>query len=115
MEVEGAIYPPTYLNQLLSQLCFYALFGIIALMFVGDNLFKSFEFPLGARLVEHMKTNFYATMMVAFFLNMAAQQLVATGAFEISIDDELVFSKLDTGRLPSLDLLHGLAEKYSDM
>eukprot|EP00467_Chlorarachnion_reptans_P017962 CAMPEP_0114525308 /NCGR_PEP_ID=MMETSP0109-20121206/22345_1 /TAXON_ID=29199 /ORGANISM="Chlorarachnion reptans, Strain CCCM449" /LENGTH=46 /DNA_ID= /DNA_START= /DNA_END= /DNA_ORIENTATION= len=46
---------------------------------------------------------------------MAAQQLVATGAFEISIDDELVFSKLDTGRLPSLDLLHGLAEKYSDM
>eukprot|EP00633_Aureoumbra_lagunensis_P000234 CAMPEP_0197287694 /NCGR_PEP_ID=MMETSP0890-20130614/4309_1 /TAXON_ID=44058 ORGANISM="Aureoumbra lagunensis, Strain CCMP1510" /NCGR_SAMPLE_ID=MMETSP0890 /ASSEMBLY_ACC=CAM_ASM_000533 /LENGTH=84 /DNA_ID=CAMNT_0042757667 /DNA_START=756 /DNA_END=1010 /DNA_ORIENTATION=- len=43
--------------------------------------------------------------MMAFgavwIMNNLAAQLVATGAFEIYVDDNLVFSKLETGRLPT--------------
>jgi len=53
-------------------------------------------------------------MILAFILNTMAQQLVATGAFEIVINDETVFSKLETGRLPTMELLNDLAKTYTD-
>mmetsp|Transcript_4694 Transcript_4694/g.6649 ORF Transcript_4694/g.6649 Transcript_4694/m.6649 type:complete len:119 (-) Transcript_4694:262-618(-) len=112
MEVEGAVYPPPPLNMFLSQMCMYLLFGVIALMFIGDSLFKSMEFEVGVKTVEWLKTNFYAAMMLAFVLNTLAQQLVATGAFEIEIDNNIVFSKLETGKLPTMELLDNIANTY---
>eukprot|EP00466_Bigelowiella_natans_P009206 jgi/Bigna1/75932/fgenesh1_pg.38_\ len=121
MEVEGAIYPPAPLNAFLSQLCIYALFGLIALMFIGEQLFKvarkreeeSMDFEPGAKIVAMLKNNFYASVMIAFVLNTLAQQLVATGAFEIEIDNETVFSKIATGRIPTPDILENLAKTYA--
>jgi len=74
---------------------------MIALTFIGESLFKTVDFPLGLKVCNFLKTNFSATMILAFILNTMAQQLVATGAFEIVINDETVFSKLETGRLVS--------------
>mmetsp|Transcript_8273 Transcript_8273/g.15347 ORF Transcript_8273/g.15347 Transcript_8273/m.15347 type:complete len:120 (-) Transcript_8273:378-737(-) len=113
MEVEGAIYPPSALNQWMSQACIYLLFFLIAMTLIGDNLFKSLDFPLGTRICTFFKQNFSATMILAFVLNTAAQQLVATGAFEIEINKEIVFSKLQSGKLPTLDLLETLAKQYA--
>ncbi|GAB5368664.1 hypothetical protein AAMO2058_001339000 [Amorphochlora amoebiformis] len=112
MDVRGEIYPPAQLNQFLSQVCMYMLFTMVAMMFIGDNLFKTLDFPLGSRMCRFLKENFSTTMILAFILNMAAQQLVQTGAFEIQIDDQLVFSKLETGRLPTMDLLNTWSTKY---
>uniref|UniRef100_A0A7S2TFZ1 Selenoprotein T n=1 Tax=Lotharella oceanica TaxID=641309 RepID=A0A7S2TFZ1_9EUKA len=114
MQVQGEIYPPTPMNVMLSQICMYVLFTMIALTFIGESLFKTVDFPLGLKVCNFLKTNFSATMILAFILNTMAQQLVATGAFEIVINDETVFSKLETGRLPTMELLDDLAKTYVD-
>eukprot|EP00468_Gymnochlora_sp_CCMP2014_P010411 CAMPEP_0167761212 /NCGR_PEP_ID=MMETSP0110_2-20121227/12043_1 /TAXON_ID=629695 /ORGANISM="Gymnochlora sp., Strain CCMP2014" /LENGTH=50 /DNA_ID=CAMNT_0007647863 /DNA_START=282 /DNA_END=434 /DNA_ORIENTATION=+ len=43
---------------------------------------------------------------------MAAQNLIATGAFEIMIDGNLVFSKIQTGKLPTIELLNDLIKQH---
>uniref|UniRef100_A0A3B3CEE1 Selenoprotein T n=1 Tax=Oryzias melastigma TaxID=30732 RepID=A0A3B3CEE1_ORYME len=47
----------------------------------------------------------YACMMVFFFSNMIENQLLSTGAFEITLNDVPVWSKLESGHLPSMQQL----------
>ncbi|KAL3847164.1 hypothetical protein ACJMK2_018090 [Sinanodonta woodiana] len=43
----------------------------------------------------------YACLMVFFISNAIEGQLISTGAFEISLNDVPVWSKLETGRIPN--------------
>jgi len=43
----------------------------------------------------------YAGLMIFFLSNFIENQLISTGAFEIYFDDVPVWSKLQTGRIPS--------------
>ncbi|KAB5579764.1 hypothetical protein PHYPO_G00198740 [Pangasianodon hypophthalmus] len=47
----------------------------------------------------------YACMMVFFFSNMLENQCMSTGAFEITFNDVPVWSKLESGHLPSMQQL----------
>ena len=50
------------------------------------------------------------TFGIVWMANNVAAQMVATGAFEIVVNGELVFSKLQTGRLPSAaEIVDGMA------
>ena len=44
-------------------------------------------------------------MMVFFLSNMIENQYMSTGAFEITLNDVSVWSKLDSGHLPSMQQL----------
>lgn len=51
----------------------------------------------------------HATLLAAG--NTVRQNLLGTGAFEVSYDGTPIFSKLDTGRMPTLpELVAGIAE-----
>jgi selT/selW/selH-like putative selenoprotein len=57
--------------------------------------------------------------MMTFFTiylggNMISGQLVSSGAFEIFIEGELIFSKLQTGRMPSLDEITRAIDRYQN-
>mmetsp|Transcript_12489 Transcript_12489/g.18639 ORF Transcript_12489/g.18639 Transcript_12489/m.18639 type:complete len:120 (+) Transcript_12489:118-477(+) len=112
MEVVGETFPPPQINQMLSQLCIYSILAIVVMMFVGENIFKNIDVPLGVRACKMLKDNFTGTMILVFVLNMAAQNLIATGAFEIMIDGNLVFSKIQTGKLPTIELLNDLIKQH---
>ena len=44
--------------------------------------------------------------MAIFFLgNNIQTSLLTTGAFEVSVNDDLVFSKLQTGKMPTIGIL----------
>jgi len=43
----------------------------------------------------------YASLMLFFLSNFIENQLISTGAFEIYFNDVPVWSKLQTGRIPS--------------
>lgn len=47
-----------------------------------------------------MQNKLYACMMIFFLSNTIEGQLVSSGAFEISLNDIPVWSKLETGRIP---------------
>uniref|UniRef100_T1JFY5 Selenoprotein T n=1 Tax=Strigamia maritima TaxID=126957 RepID=T1JFY5_STRMM len=48
-----------------------------------------------------LNNKMYSCMMIYFLSNVLESQLISTGAFEIEFNDVPVWSKLETGRIPS--------------
>lgn len=81
------------------------LVGIGIVMF-GDGVFGLF----GMQQPEFMKENKLLIFGGLFMFNTVAQNMMATGAFEITLNGKMVFSKLDQGRMPALSDLIGRFE-----
>eukprot|EP00118_Oscarella_pearsei_P025151 m.307620 g.307620 ORF g.307620 m.307620 type:complete len:70 (+) comp42538_c0_seq1:388-597(+) len=54
-------------------------------------------------------------LMIFFILNTVESQLMATGAFEVSLNDQRMWSKLEAGRLPSLHELFDMIDQSTKM
>ncbi|RDD37840.1 Selenoprotein T [Trichoplax sp. H2] len=52
-----------------------------------------------------------ACMIIFFLLNSLEQQLLSTGAFEVTLNGINVWSKLNSGRLPSADELQQIIQQ----
>lgn len=52
----------------------------------------------------------YACILIFFVTNMIEGQLISTGAFEVSLNDMPIWSKLESGRLPNPNELHQIIE-----
>jgi len=52
-----------------------------------------------------MENKVYACFMLFFIGNAIETQLTSTGAFEISIGDKTIWSKIQSGRVPRVDEL----------
>lgn len=99
LEIEGGVYPAGPVNEAIGQL-FGACFMIsVALAFGLGNL------VLPANAAQLVQENRGTVVMVGFALNMVASSLLQTGAFEVYFDDKVVFSKLETGQIPSPSLV----------
>mmetsp|Transcript_16749 Transcript_16749/g.67582 ORF Transcript_16749/g.67582 Transcript_16749/m.67582 type:complete len:116 (-) Transcript_16749:514-861(-) len=82
----------------------------VVLMLGGDKVFQLLGMPQAPGWVATLNENKMMTFAAVWMANNVAAQMVATGAFEIYVDDRLVFSKLETGRLPTAsDIIKGLA------
>lgn len=72
-------------------------------VFAGEWFFTSvFSSDFGLRTVRSMKSNQMMTIVVLMGVNMLANSLLSTGAFEVYFNEQLVFSKLATGHAPDL-------------
>jgi thioredoxin reductase-like selenoprotein T len=105
----GGNYPPPYHAVVASQLAQLAQWSTIILMFAGDNIFAT----LGMTHPDwftYIKENKMSTFIAIFFANSIAQSMTSTGAFEVTVDGQEVYSKLASGRMPTAgDLVNGLA------
>ncbi|KAK7945657.1 hypothetical protein WMY93_001385 [Mugilogobius chulae] len=78
---------------------------VIGMIIIGKDPFALFGMPAPG-IWEWGQTNkIYACMMVFFLSNMIENQLMSTGAFEITLNDVPVWSKLESGHLPSMQQL----------
>jgi len=101
--VHGAHYPPPFFNQILSNLLYLTFLLGLLILFFGDRIFSFFQFP--TQPLEYLKQNKLFFIVALFLLQAFATNLVTTGAFEISYNDVLVWSKLESGHLPNFELL----------
>jgi selT/selW/selH-like putative selenoprotein len=86
------------------------LFGI-ALLFGGSYIFKALDVPEPKYYVA-MKENPVMSFGVLFVINSFGASQLSTGAFEITLDGVVIFSKLQSGRLPQLvDIVNGLVSQ----
>ena len=67
--------------------------------FVGPSICQHFGYPLHPA-IQWLNENAYATLGVAFVLGQLGASLTATGAFEVYLTGEQLFSKLATGHVP---------------
>ena len=106
--ISGSTYPPTKTAETLAAIANIIWLVGIALLFAGSYLFKAIDMP-EPKFYVSMKENPVLTFGCLFIINSLGASQLSTGAFEIKVDDVIIFSKLQTGRLPQLvDIVTGL-------
>ncbi|KAG8339547.1 putative Rdx family [Trypanosoma vivax] len=73
----------------------------LALSFVPSILSMVLPVTIMARLQSHRT----AVLIAGFILNMVAANLTQSGAFEVYLDGNLVYSKLESGVVPRAEAL----------
>merc|ERR1719178_388918 len=62
-----------------------------------------------------LENKIYACMMTFFLCNAVETQLISTGAFEISLNDMPVWSKIESGRIPQPGELFQIIDNHMNM
>ena len=62
-----------------------------------------------------VENKLYSCLMIFFIGNAIESQLISTGAFEISLDNMPVWSKIDSGRIPQPPELFQIIENHFQM
>ena len=95
--VEGDEYPAPPEKVMLANIVSAIQMITIALIVMGDALFNAIGKPV-PQFIKEMQESKWSYCIGAFFIgNGIAASLRQTGAFEIYVDDVLVFSKLESG------------------
>ena len=116
-DIRGEVQQPAVVKQLAASLLSAAFYLGIVLAFLLPAVMSSL--PAGAsltrllqRVTDAVKSNHTLLIVCLFACNVMAGQLLQTGAFEVLMapgwDDgqqELVWSKLQTGALPTMHFL----------
>lgn len=102
--VYGDVYPPSDINVAIATLASYVWFFGIILLMGGSVIFEQLGMQT-PEIVVAMNKNKVVAFMILFMMNNVANSLIATGAFEIYVNDDLIFSKLQMGRFPHGDEL----------
>jgi len=102
-------YPPNPTAVVLVQCTGILQLATIAMLLLGEGLFKLVGMPAAPEWYKSVEQNKISTFAGVWILNSFAAQGVATGAFEVLLDGDVAFSKLESGHMPSAeDIVRGL-------
>lgn len=110
----GAVYLPSSLHQTASTLLYYTFIVLTALYFAGPSIAPSLNIPQLTRAVDYVRDKSMYTIAAIMLCNVLSSQLMSTGAFEVYINNELMFSKLQSGIIPSSERLSQLVLEYAE-
>jgi selT/selW/selH-like putative selenoprotein len=110
--ISGGNYPPPLYAQYIAQFTSYIwLLGIVVLI-GGSKMLKTLGIP-EPDFIHWMENNKGIVFFGLFMLNSVGNSMITTGAFEIYLNDELIFSKLNGGHVPNgEDIISALASKF---
>ena len=100
LSVIDSEYPTPKMNQLLSWIVRIVQVGAILIAVLGDKVFGTdpARHPGIYTLIRDRKM--ICCFLFFFIGNSVCNFLTQTGAFEVFLDEKLLFSKLATGRIP---------------
>jgi selT/selW/selH-like putative selenoprotein len=111
LQSHGMNHPPSDQNQLIAQVIGYIqMAGFLSwlLLFVKAPILKALQMeePPMVKWMSDNKMNFFC---LTFMMGFLSTQLMATGAFEVYYNGQVVYSKLEQGRIPHVqDLVRNL-------
>jgi len=119
MRISGENYNPgggrLHIAQLLGVLKMVAIAMILFKFNPWTYLGQEMVGPTPKIVTWAMENKIFACMMTFFLCNMVETQLISSGAFEVSVNGELVFSKLEMGSVPQpQELLNLIKEKLEE-
>lgn len=101
ISIQGGNYDPPGYHMFLAKALGIGKMICIACILSGINIFGYlFGQQPPSWWVWCTENKLYSCMMIFFLCNALEGQLISTGAFEISLNDMPVWSKLETGRIP---------------
>ena len=102
------MYPPTIMAQWIAYITNLIWLCGIALLMGGPTICKMLNVP-EPELLKKAREHPFQTFIGLFIINSMGASQLSTGAFEVYVGDQLVFSKLALGRMPSgPELLSGM-------
>eukprot|EP00013_Stygamoeba_regulata_P002668 CAMPEP_0177638304 /NCGR_PEP_ID=MMETSP0447-20121125/5416_1 /TAXON_ID=0 /ORGANISM="Stygamoeba regulata, Strain BSH-02190019" /LENGTH=133 /DNA_ID=CAMNT_0019140255 /DNA_START=183 /DNA_END=584 /DNA_ORIENTATION=+ len=112
----GELYPASPARQYIATAISFVQLAVIALCLGGHLLCQAIGIPSPDFLVA-MQSNKVMWIILAIFLgNAISNAILSTGAFEVELDGRVVFSKLNSGRIPkSHDIVHALRQELGRM
>ena len=112
VEVHGENYPAKPIYAAAAK--FVGVLWILGIAFavLNEKLFSLLGVKnlMGEELIRKMVDNKMMVLGGLFMLNNLSQNLIATGAFEVYFDGEIVHSKLDTGTVPTVEQILGAVD-----
>ncbi|GCC30353.1 hypothetical protein chiPu_0008801 [Chiloscyllium punctatum] len=105
IRIEGENYLPQPIYRHVASFLSVFKLVLIGLIIVGKDPFPSLGMETPSIWHWSQQNKIYACMMVFFLSNMIENQCMSTGAFEITLNDVPVWSKLESGHLPSMQQL----------
>lgn len=112
IKIEEKTYPPPPINQQVASAIYAFKFLFILLILTKVDIFQKIGVPSPALYTWSVNNVTYASLMTYFVCKAVETQLLSTGAFEITMDNTLLWSKLDTGRIPTVDELLKIVENH---
>lgn len=98
MKVKGTFFTPGDVQVAIAQMLQMAFFGGLAVSLIGRSLLPEAQ----SKFIE---ANQMLILGGCFMCNIAAGNLLNTGAFEVAYNGSPVWSKMESGRFPQMDEL----------
>merc|ERR1712111_162192 len=116
MGINGENYNPGGGRVEMSQLLGVLKFIVMGMVIYGFNPWSQMGLGSTPGIVTWAFENkIYACLMTFFLCNMIETQLISSGAFEVSVNGETVWSKLEMGNPPQpQQLLNLVKEKLTN-
>jgi len=113
--IEGDNYPPDPWKWQLATFFSYTKLALIIFIIASINPFNFMAMETPPIFAWALENKFYAAMMIFFLSNAIETQLVSTGAFEITVDNMPVWSKIESGRIPQPPELFQIVDTHLKM
>lgn len=102
----GSHYPVKPAKAAIAKLVGVGQFAGLGLTMFGDRILPAMGISETQPILVNLQRNKLAATMMFWFIGGTVQQtLMKTDAFEVYFDGQLVFSKLQSGELPSREYL----------
>uniref|UniRef100_A0A1I7ZNC2 SelT-like protein n=1 Tax=Steinernema glaseri TaxID=37863 RepID=A0A1I7ZNC2_9BILA len=101
IQIDGANYPPTQMRALVAQFVGVAKIIIIVMIISGRNPFPGLGMETPAIVNWMLSNKFSACLMIFMLSNTVESSMMSTGAFEIYVGEAQIWSKMESGRVPS--------------
>uniref|UniRef100_A0A3B3RAE6 Selenoprotein T n=1 Tax=Paramormyrops kingsleyae TaxID=1676925 RepID=A0A3B3RAE6_9TELE len=115
IKIEGENYPPKPINKYLANFISYFKLLVIALIVSGQNPFPLLGIRTPAIWSWGQDNKIFSCLMMFFISNMLETHFLSTGAFEITLNDVPVWSKLNSGRVPNIQELFQILDNHLKM
>lgn len=110
IRIEGENFLPQPLYRHITSFLSVFKLVVIGLIILGKNPFTYVHIETPEIWLWAQENKIYACTMVFFLSNMIENQCMSTGAFEVTLNDVPVWSKLQSGHLPSMQQLLQILE-----
>lgn len=109
--LEGEIYPPSNTARIASNILFAVRLLLIGLILGGPDILQRIGINQPPQWYLWMYENKITSVLLLIVVGgQIENQLLSTGAFEVYRNGELVWSKLESGRLPTISEFKGFVE-----
>lgn len=98
--ISAETYPPPPAAEAFQTLAGWFQLFILAALFMGGQLFAMVGVREDHPVAKFVSENKMILFFASFMINNVAANMTKTGAFELVLDGEVIFSRIQSGRFP---------------